>query len=144
MADKPKKQHKGLNKQENGNIQENPLLYVEDKVNFKITTGNLLQDPGMLIFKGYDVFDIKKDRDHFDFNKLDPNSQIIITLRYYEYVCIARFEFSYIIPILESGLDARETFDIVKHALRNKLFLNAPTFDTIFDIDIVYSGYVKY
>lgn len=126
------------------NPDENPLLHVDNTADFSIDTGNLLQDTGLLIFPGYKVFDLKKDKDHFDTRKISHMSIIIITLRYYEYVCIAKFQFSYIIPILESGLNAKDVFDMVKHCLKNKLLTNAPTFDNIYELDIQYSGYIKY
>lgn len=126
------------------NPDENPLLHVDNTVDFSIDTGNLLQDTGLLIFPGYKVFDLKKDKDHFDTNKISQMSMIIISLRYYEYVCIAKFQFSYIIPILESGLNAKDVFDMVKHSLKNKLLTNAPTFDNIYELDIQYNGYIKY
>jgi hypothetical protein len=45
---------------------------------------------------------------------------------------------------MESGLIARDVFDMVKHCLRNKLLTNAPTFDNIYELDIQYTGYIKY
>ena len=126
------------------NPDENHLLHVDNTVDFSIDTGNLLQDTGLLIFPGYKVFDLKKDKDHFDTNKISQMSMIIISLRYYEYVCIAKFQFSYIIPILESGLNAKDVFDMVKHNLKNKLLTNAPTFDNIYELDIQYNGFIKY
>jgi hypothetical protein len=87
---------------------------------------------------------MKKEKDHFNMDKLNNMSMIIVALRYYEYVCIARFQFSFIIPILESGLVAKDVFDMMKHCLRNKLLTNAPTFDNIYELDIQYTGYVKY
>ena len=115
-------------KPDTDNPNENPLLHVENTADFIIETGNLLQDTDLLIFHGYEQFDMKKDKD----------------LRYFEYVCIARFRFAFIIPILESGLSAKDVFEMIKHCLHNKLLINAPTFDNIFDIEIVYTGYVKY
>ena len=126
------------------NPDENPLLHVDNTADFSIDTGNLLQDTGLLIFPGYKVFDLKKDKDHFDTRKISQMSMIIISLRYYEYVCIAKFQFSYIIPILESGLNAKDVFDMVKHSLKNKLLTNAPTFDNIYELDIQYNGCIKY
>ena len=126
------------------NPDENPLLHVDNTADFSIDTGNLLQDTGLLIFPEYEMFDLKKDKDHFDTNKLSHMSMIIISLRYYEYVCIAKFQFSYIIPILESGLNAKDVFDMVKHCLKNKLLTNAPTFDNIYELDIQYNGFIKY
>lgn len=146
MAEKTKKQLKGIKKTKPDveNPEENPMLKVENKDNFNIQTGNLIQDTELLIFTGYESFDIKKEGNPFDSSKLSENSSIIITLRYYEYVCIAKFTLSYIIPLLESGLGMRDIFDMIRHCLRNKLIMNAPTFDSIFDIDMVYKGYVHY
>lgn len=146
MADKAKKQIKGLKKTKPDvdNPEENPMLKVDNKDGFSIKTGNLIQDTDLLIFKDYDLFDIKKKGNPFEANKLSETSSIIITLRYYEYVCIAAFGMSYIIPLLESGLSMNDIFDMIRHCLRNKLIMNAPTFDNIFDIDMIYKGYVRY
>ena len=146
MAEKKPKGQKGIKKPrpDTDNPDQNPLLKVDNTEEFSIETGNLLQDTGLLIFPGYTVFDMKKEKDHFDMEKLSNTSMIIVALRYYEYVCTAKFQFSYILPILESGLNAKDTFDMIKHCLRNKLLTNAPTFDNIYDLDIAYTGYVKY
>ena len=142
---KPKGQKgKKKTRPDTDNPDENPLLHVDNTADFSIDTGNLLQDTGLLIFPEYEMFDLKKDKDHFDTNTLSHMSMIIISLRYYEYVCIAKFQFSYIIPILESGLNAKDVFDMVKHCLKNKLLTNAPTFDNIYELDIQYNGYIKY
>ena len=142
---KPKGQKgKKKTRPDTDNPDENPRLHVDNTADFSIDTGNLLQDTGLLIFPGYKVFDLKKDKDHFDTNKMSQMSMIIISLRYYEYVCIAKFQFSYIIPILESGLNAKDVFDMVKHSLKNKMLTNAPTFDNIYELDIQYNGYIKY
>lgn len=131
-------------KPDSNDPDNNPLLRVDDKMNFKIETGNLLQTPNALNFHDFEKFELKKDKDHFEMDKLKKTSEIIIVLRYYEYICTARFSFSYIIPIMESGLVAKDVFEMIKHCLRNKLIINAPSFDNIFDIDIVYVGYIKY
>ena len=142
---KPKGQKgKKKTRPDTDNPDENPLLHVDNTADFSIDTGNLLQDTGLLIFPEYEIFDLKKDKDHFDTNKLSHMSMIIISLRYYEYVCIAKFQFSYIIPILESGLNAKDVFDMVKHCLKNKLLTNAPTYDNIYELDIQYNGFIKY
>lgn len=146
MSEKKGKGQKGKKKTapDTNNPEENPLLHVDNTADFSIETGNLLQDTSILIFPGYKPFDMKKDKDHFDTTRLSSMSMIIITLRYYEYICYAKFQFSYIIPILESGLVAKDVFDMVKHCLKNKLLINAPTFDNIYDLDIQYGGYIKY
>ena len=131
-------------KPDSENIDENPLLKIDNRIDFSIESSNLLQDPGKLIFPGYENFDLKKEKDHFDMNRLRDDSSIIIVLRYYEYICTASMKFSFIIPILQSGLNARDVFEMIKHALRNKLLLNAPTFDNIFEPDFHYIGKIKY
>ena len=44
------------------NPAKNPLLLVENKADFTIETGNLLQDTGQLIYDGFENFDLKKDK----------------------------------------------------------------------------------
>lgn len=137
---------RGQNKLEpdTDNPAKNPLLLVENKADFTIETGNLLQDTGQLIYDGFENFDLKKDKDHFDLDKITEDSVIVILLRYYEYLCVAEFRFSYVLPLLQSGLNAKEVFDMVKHCLKNRLLTNVPTFDTIFEPDIQYTGKIKY
>ena len=145
MAEKKGKikgQKKG--KPDSENADENPLLKIDNRSDFSIESSNLLQDPGKLLFPGYDNFDLKKEKDHFDMNRLKDDSSIIIVLRYYEYICTASFKFSFIIPILQSGLIAKDVFEMIKHSLRNKLLLNAPSFDNIFEPDFHYIGKVMY
>lgn len=120
------------------------MLLVENKADFTIETGNLLQDTGQLIYAGFENFDLKKDKDHFDLDKITEDSVIVILLRYYEYLCVAEFKFSYVLPLLQSGLNAKDVFDMVKHCLKNRLLTNVPTFDTIFEPDIQYTGKIKY
>lgn len=124
--------------------EKNPLLHIENKHDFRIDTGNLLEDTHQLIYHGYENFDLQKDKDHFDIEKLNDDSTIVIILRYYEYLCTAEFKFSYILPILHSGLTAKDVFAMMKHCLKNKLLTNVPSFDTIFEPDIQYIGKIKY
>ena len=131
-------------KPDTDNPAKNPLLLVENKADFTIETGNLLQDTGQLIYDGFENFDLKKDKDHFDLDKITEDSVIVILLRYYEYLCVAEFKFSYVLPLLQSGLNAKDVFDMVKHCLKNRLLTNVPTFDTIFEPDIQYTGKIKY
>ena len=134
---KKKSSLKGQKKEQNASDRkDNPLLKIDDKVDFSIESSNLLQDPEQLLFPDYLFFDLNKDKDHFDFDKLNDDSSIIIVLRYYEYVCI--------VPILQSGLNAKDVFDMIKHALRNRLLLEAPSFDVIFEPDMHYDGKIKY
>lgn len=123
---------------------DNPLLYIENKNGLTIETSNLLENPNSLIYSEFENFDLKAESDHFDLSRLNENTTIIVILRYYEYICKATFTFEYIYPILQSGLTARDIFDMTKHALKNKLLLNAPSFDVIFEPEIQYVGKVKY
>lgn len=143
MAEKKaKKGTKG--KADKDSAETNPLLHIEDKKGFRMECGNLLMDNDMLIFNGYESFDIKKDKEHFDMSKLNRDSNIIIALRYYEYVCKVYFDFEYIIPIMESGLIAKDVFEMMKHCLKNKMMLLAPSWETVFEPDFCYNGYIKY
>ena len=145
MADKKGKlkgQKKG--KPDSESLDENPLLKIDNRSDFSIESSNLLQEPSKLLYNGYENFDLKKEKDHFDMKRLNDDSSIVVILRYYEYICTATFKFSFIIPILQSGLIAKDVFDMIKHSLRNKLLLNAPTFDNIFEPDFHYIGKIKY
>ena len=77
--------------------------------------------------------------------RLNLDTEIVIILRYYEYLCTAKFKFCYVKPLLQPGIiAAKDIFDMVKHCLKNKLLINVPTFDTIFEPDIQYIGKVRY
>jgi hypothetical protein len=132
-------------KPDSDNPELNPLLHIENKHDFKIETSNLLEDPTSLIYEGFETFDLKKEKDHFDLEKLNLDTEIIITLRYYEYLCTAQFKFCYIKPLLQPGVVAmKDVFDMIKHCLKNKLLINVPSFDTVFEPDIQYIGKIKY
>lgn len=124
--------------------EKNPLLFVENKTNFSISTSNLLQDPTELVIKDCEDFDPKSEKVAFDTKRIRESSKIIIILRYYEYLCTAEFTFGYIIPLLESGLTGKDVFMMVCHCLKNKLLCNVPSFDTVFEPDIIYTGKINY
>jgi hypothetical protein len=129
---------------DNDNPEQNPLLHIENKHDFSIETANLLEDPDSLIYKGFDSFDLTKDKDHFDVEQLNNDSEIVVILKYFEYLCIAKFRFSYIKPILVSGFAMKDVFDMTKHSLKNRLLMNVPSFDTVFEPEIQYIGKIKY
>lgn len=131
-------------KPDNDNPEKNPLLHIENKHDFSIETANLLEDPCSLMYQGYDSFDLAKDKDHFDVDRLNNDSEIIVVLRYFEYLCTASFRFSYIKPILVSGFTMKDVFDMMKHSLKNRLLMNVPSFDTVFEPEIQYIGKIKY
>lgn len=123
----------------------NPLLHVEDKDGFCITTSNLLMYPDALIYEGYENFNVKDENDiKFDYSRFDENTEIIIVLRYYEYICTAEMRVDYIMPLLNSGLNIKQIFAMVCHCLKNKLLCNVPSFDTVFEPDIIYIGKIRY
>ena len=146
MAEKKTKTIKGQHKQkpDTDDPNKNPLLHIENKIDFSISTANLLETPNALIHAGFEGFDLSANECRFDTSKLDYDSEIIITLVYYEYVCAATFKFSYIIPLLESELDINAVFRMIKHSLKNKLLCNVPSFDNVIEPEIMYFGKIRY
>lgn len=124
--------------------EKNPLIRVENKDDFKIWTDNILDNPSAMIFKGYENVDISADGNIFDTDRVDITSELIVTLRYYEYLCVAKCNFRYLIPIMDSGMDLKDIFDMLKHSLKTRLLMNVPSFETVIEIEIKYSGKVKY
>lgn len=131
-------------KPDNDNPEKNPLLHIENKHGFSIETNNLLENSDALIYDDFSNFDLTKESDHFDVEQLNLDSQIIVILRYYEYLCTAKFSFEYVMPMLQSGLIMKDVFQMVKHCLKNRLLLNVPSFETVFEPDIQYMGKIKY
>lgn len=146
MAEKKAKGSKGRakTKPDMDNPEENPLLHIENKHDFKIETDNLLENPDRMIYAQFENFDLRAEKDHFDIDKINNESLIIIILRYYEYLCVAEFKFCYILPLLHSGLAAKDIFEMVKHSLKSKLLINVPSFETVYEPEIQYVGKIKY
>ena len=146
VTEKKKSKYKGQKKSdsEGDSTKDNPLIKIDNKIDFEIEVSNLLQEPEKLLLPDFENFDLSKEKDHFNFEKLNDETTIKITLRYYEYICIATFKFKFIVPILQSGLNAKDVFDMIKHSLRNHLLLNCPSFDVIFEPDMQYRGKIKY
>ena len=71
-------------KADNDNPEKNPLLHIENKRGFSIETDNLLETSDALIYHRFDNFDLSKDQDHFDLDRLNLDSEIIVILRYFE------------------------------------------------------------
>lgn len=149
MGDKPRtKKFKGkastadIKKQIANDSLDSPFLYVAENSGLDIQKSNLLNDPGYLIMDGYENFDI--DKITLDSSKITENSNIIVILRYYEYLCTAKFNINYIVPMLQSGLKWNNIFDMVKHHLKMTLMLNVPSVDTIYELDMMYTGKIKY
>lgn len=132
-------------KPDTDNPDKNPLLHIENKRDFCIETSNLLETPDAMILREYEEFDLRLEgTNKLDTDRIREDTKIIVLLRYYEYLCTAEMSFNYIIPLLKSGLTAKDVFDMVKHCLKNKLLCNVPSFDTVFEPDIVYVGKVLY
>jgi len=149
MADKPRtKKFKGkapnpdIKKKIENDSMDSPFLYIADNSDFKIERSNLLNDPQSLIMDEYENLDIEKL--DFDTEKLNDKSEIKVVLRYFEYLCIATFNFKYIKPMLMSGLKGKDVFDMVKHHLKMTLILNVPSVDNIYELELIYSGKIKY
>lgn len=138
------KGQKKFSKNDQDDLELNPLLKIENKHDFSIETDNLLEHPDAILYESYLTFDVNIDKKHFDESLLSLDSEIIIILRYFEYLCTAKFKFSYIYPMLVSGLIAKDVFDLIKHALKNRIQINVPSFDKIFEPEIIYIGKIKY
>jgi hypothetical protein len=134
--------YKGVKKY-NKDSDENPLLQMDDKDDFSTEFVNILNNPKGIIFKDYKNFNIVTG--NIDADLLNDKSEIIAIMRYYEYACIARFKYSYIVPMLTDGeLNGNEVFAMIQHALRNKLLMNIPSFDVILEIEFKFSTKIKY
>lgn len=121
---------------------ENPLLKVENDT-FNIEFANVLNDPYAIIFPDYENFDILTG--NIDGARINRDSQIIAIMRYYEYICIAKFKYDYIIPLLTEGdLSGSEVFQMIQHALRTRLLMNIPSFDIILEIEFKFTTKIKY
>lgn len=146
MATKKTKPVKGQakSKPDTDDPEKNPLLHIENKHDFKIETNNFLEDPSALVYDGFEPFDITKEKDWFDVSQLNNDSEIIVILRYFEYLCVARFRFCYVRPILESGFTMKDVFGMMRHTLKNKLLMNVPSFDQVYEPEFQYLGKVKY
>ena len=124
-------------------FEDNPLLKVDNSSNFTIEFANILNDPMSIIFPDYENFDITVGDINTD--KLNRDSQIIAIMRYYEYVCIAKFKYDYIVPLLTEGeLNGPDVFQMIQHALRTRLLMNIPSFDVILEIEFKYQTKIKY
>lgn len=148
MADKKTKALKGVKKvtPDKDSDSSNPLLSFKDREDFKFTISNLFENPSSLIYHGYDIIGLSGNSIDLDSKKINENTRIVIILRYYEYVCAAEMNFSFMVTLLQSdsGMSIKDVIDMIKHGLRNRLLLNAPSFDSIFEPEIKYMGRVKY
>src|SRR5574344_2276898 len=112
---------KGVNKKFEEDPSNNPLLLIRDKIDFQIEVKNLLDETDSILFPAYDDFDFGVG--NVDLNLLTDRSNLIVVARYYEYLSVATFNFSYLKPLLQSGLSAIEVIETIKHALRMKYYV---------------------
>lgn len=125
---------------------ENPLLKVDLNKDFHIEIGNFLNDPTIFIndeYKSFDKNDLTSLKDS-DGNAVQPDDDMLIVLRYFEYVLKAKFKVSYILPLMIEGqkthdIEFSEIIEAIEHRLQLELQLKCPTFETI---NLLYAKYL--
>lgn len=123
--------------------EDNPLLKMDGTNGYEMYFANILNDPMCTIFNEYQTFDIFTS--NIDVNRLNKDSQIIAYMRYYEYLCVARFKYNYIKPLLDNGeMNGIDVFQMIKHSLRTRLLMNIPSFDTILEPEFIFKTVIKY
>lgn len=128
---------------------DNPLLTIRDNPNFMIELGNFLDNPCVMIKEGYESFEPAFPEAILNHPEFNWGAEIMIILRYFEYVIQARFPLTY---IKDLWLEGTRTGDItfaeiiqgMEHRLTVELQLKVPSFDTINTIDIRYYYKIKY
>lgn len=128
--------------------EKNPLLRIEQKDEFCIEVGNFLEDSSILIHPDYEKFD-PSGQAAFDPDRLLPSSDLMVILRYFEYVIAAKFKVSFIMPLWKEGMRTgdmgfSDIIDSIKHRLEMELQMKTPSFDSINILDIHYLYKVKY
>ena len=130
-------------------VDYNPEFFVECK--------NVLDDPTAMQFPGWEPFPIekltmsqdgKKDDDNkFILNQSRVNqktTKIMIILRYFEYLCVARMDFTYLTEICKGDSRLVDVIDMIKHHLKNKLIREVDKTEQIIDMYCKYVGKIKY
>lgn len=133
---------------------ENPLLKIEDGNEFVIITGNFLNDPYILIYRDYENFDPMIDPQMgvpggLDLEKTDEASDMLVIIRYYDYVVVAKFKVRHILPVWMEGMRTGDMSinDImlsIRHRLIMELQLHVPSFDSINEMDVHTNYKVRY
>lgn len=135
---------------------EKTILNVVYREGFHVECYNMLEDPDVMHLHkiGYRKINLNAvrnadeqddDTNILDVSKIDEEkTQIIVVLRYFEYLCIATVKFSYIKDILQGGFSLADALDMIKHHLKNKLVREVKGTETIVEIHIEYRGYVRY
>lgn len=125
---------------------ENPLLKVDLNKDFHIEIGNFLNDPTIFIdgdYVSFDKGDLASLKDE-NGDPVKPDDDMMIILRYFEYVIKAKFKVSYILPLLLEGqkthdIEFSEIIEAIEHRLQLELQLKCPTFETI---NLLYAKYL--
>lgn len=139
---KKQTKYKGIKKIDKDS-EDNPLLKMDGTNGYDMYFANILNDPLCVIFNDYQEFDIFNGL--IDVNMLNKDSQIIAYMRYYEYLCIARFKYEYIKPLLDNGdMNGVDVFQMIKHSLRTRLLMNIPSFDVIIEPEFIFKTIIKY
>ena len=142
MAKTKQTKFKGVKKFDKDS-EDNPLLKMDGVNGYEMYFANILNDPMCIIFNDYQEFDIFNGI--IDVNRLNRDSQIIAYMRYYEYLCIARFKYEYIKPLLDNGnMSGIDVFQMIKHSLRTRLLMNIPSFDVIIEPEFIFKTVIKY
>lgn len=128
--------------------ENNPLLRIDPASEFIIEVGNFLEDPYILINPGYESFN-PQDNSSLDGDRLDEASEMMVILRYFEYVIIARFPVRFILPLWMDGnktgdMSLADIIQSIEHRLQMELQLRTPSFDQINTLDIHYLYKIMY
>lgn len=133
---------------------DNPLLKIEDSNEFVIITGNFLNDPYILIHRDYENFDPSLDPQSdlpiaLNLEKTDEASDMLVVIRYYDYVVLAKFKVRHILPVWMEGMKTGDMTlnDImlsIRHRLIMELQIHVPSFDSINEMDVHTNYKVRY
>lgn len=129
------------------------MLDVDYSPQFNVECKNVLDDPKAMQFPGWEPFAIEKltsgeqKDDAFILNtqRVRPKeTEIMVVLRYFEYLCIARMNIVYLMEICKGDSRLVDVVDMIKHHLRNRLKREVDHTEDIIDMYIKYVGKIKY
>lgn len=129
---------------------------------FSVECMNLLDNPAAMHFPGYEPLPIHKLRTRqtetsdkqeqpkpeefiVDITRTnDGHTVILIALRYFEYVCVARMNFWFLKEICKGGMLLVDVVDMMRHHLKNKLIREVKNTEQILDMHCNFTGFIKY
>ena len=128
--------------------EENLLINISDNQNFTITLGNILQNPQFIIFEGYENFN-PEDKSTLDASRISADNDVLVILRYFDYIIVGKFKLGYITPMILEGektgdIDLQSIVQAIEHRLQIELQLNVPSFEELNILDIHYLHKIKY